>query len=86
MTTDTTIAATVKTPDAEPILPTITLQFDGSQLFDTLAKVGDGGEALGVRIVSLMLMGGEVRFLDAFGLAAYGVTVVPALSAATGEA
>ncbi|MGW5957067.1 DUF3850 domain-containing protein [Methylorubrum thiocyanatum] len=58
----------------------ITLTFDQGELFDAVAKVGDGGETLGRRIVGVMLTGGRSNFREDVGLAYYGVTVAPPLA------
>jgi len=56
----------------------ITLTFDPSKLFDVVAEVGDGGSALGCRIVGIMLTGGQSSFREDVGLAFYGVSAAPA--------
>lgn len=53
---------------------TITFEVDRNALFDTLAKVGDGGEALGQRLVETLLLG-EAGFRTAFGLEFYGISL-----------
>jgi hypothetical protein len=53
---------------------TITFEYDPSELFDVLAQVGDGGASLGPRIVGSMLVPGG--FIEAVGLAFYGITEV----------
>jgi hypothetical protein len=60
----------------------ITLTFDPSKLFDVLAEVGDGGSALGCRIVGIMLTGGQSSFREDVGLAFYGVSAAPAATPA----
>lgn len=51
----------------------ITLDVDRSTLFDTIAKVGDGGEAVGQRLASILL--GDDSMSTAIGLAVYGITI-----------
>ena len=53
---------------------TITFEYEPGELFDALVKVGDGGGALGSRLVGTMLA--EGGFLEAVGLAFYGVEEV----------
>ena len=55
----------------------VTFEVNPPQLFDVLVKVGDGGHALGARLVSALLAPADVGALDAMGMAFYGVTVVP---------
>jgi len=52
----------------------ISLSFNRSELFDAVAKVGDGGAGLGQRIVCAMLSG-DIGFGEAMGLALYGVSI-----------
>lgn len=63
---------------AETMAAGLTLTFDPSKLFDTVAGVADGGAALGCRIVGIMLAGGQTSFREDVGLAFYGVTATPA--------
>lgn len=51
----------------------VTLEIDTSQLFDVLAKVGDGGEVLGPRLVSVMLA--DAGMIEQIGLGVYGITI-----------
>jgi hypothetical protein len=63
---------------AETMTAGLTLTFDPSKLFDTVAGVADGGAALGCRIVGIMLASGQSSFREDVGLAFYGVTATPA--------
>jgi hypothetical protein len=51
----------------------ITFEVDKSQLFDTVAQIGDGGQAVGVRLVGTLL--GGRGFCSDLGLAVYGITI-----------
>lgn len=51
----------------------VTLEIDTSQLFDVLAKVGDGGEVLRPRLVSVMLA--DAGMIEQIGLGVYGITI-----------
>jgi len=53
------------------------LAFDPSELFDRVREVGDGGNALGTRLVQTMLSSGHSGFVTAVGMASYGVTLEP---------
>lgn len=58
-------------------LPTITFEVDVGKLFDAVAKVGDGGTALGERIARVLLCSGQASFAESIGLAAYGLSILP---------
>ena len=51
----------------------VTFEVDKMKLFDLVAQVGDGGADLGLRLVSVLLAGGDWR--DAIGMEIYGVRV-----------
>ena len=52
---------------------TIALEVDRSELFDAVAKVGDGGQSLGNRLLGVLL--GCDSFAAQVGLAYYGITI-----------
>lgn len=51
----------------------ITFECDPTELFDTLTKVGDGGQSLGIRMVGALLA--DAPLSDEIGMAFYGVTL-----------
>ncbi len=67
----------------------VKLQVDDNAVFDLVAKVGDGGAALGSRLACVMLAPKDVDLRTHLGLAVYGVEVVsvePVPEAAPAEA
>lgn len=56
---------------------TITLTVDDRVLFDMVKAAGDGGTALGLRLVTALLTGGSAGVVDDLGMAVYGVTAQP---------
>jgi len=52
----------------------VTLEVTDTELFDAIHKVGDGGEALGHRIVGVLLAGRNWR--EEMGMGMYGVKIV----------
>lgn len=55
---------------------TVTLQVDRNALFDAISAVGDGGQAVGMRLAGVLLAG-EPDFFDTLGLLTYGIEVLP---------
>lgn len=50
----------------------VTFEVDSDAMFDTLAKVNDGGVACASRLIEPLLTG-QVGFADAVGLGIYGI-------------
>ncbi|MET3481605.1 hypothetical protein [Methylobacterium sp. 1973] len=59
----------------------ITFEVDTDVYWDTVAEVGDGGHAIGARLACVLLAPNQVSFLDAMGMAVYGVTVASVTNA-----
>lgn len=64
----------------------LTIEVNGSDLFDALKGMGqDGPHLVGVRLVGAM-MTGERSFMDDVGLAAYGIMITKIEPVSDGEA
>lgn len=50
----------------------VTFEVDTSEMFDTLAKVNDGGAACASRLIEPLLTG-QIGLVDAVGLGVYGI-------------
>jgi hypothetical protein len=53
----------------------ITFEVDTDAYWDMVAKVGDGGHAIGSRLACVLLAPNQVGILDTIGMAVYGVTL-----------
>lgn len=50
----------------------VTFEVDTMEMFDTLAKVNDGGNACAARLIEPLLTG-HIGWADSVGLAVYGI-------------
>jgi hypothetical protein len=54
----------------------IVLNVDQAAMFDLVARSNNSAAGVGNRLAAMVLGGGEMDFLEALGLAVYGITVV----------
>lgn len=54
----------------------ITFEVDDVELFDEISKLGDGGAAIGTRLVGVMLAPNDVGLGTKLGMRAYGVDLL----------